>query len=126
MDLLWVALGGAAGSVARFLVSDWAARTLGADLPWGTLIVNVVGSMLLAFIVYVSVSSELISPNARLALGTGVMGGFTTYSTFNYETMALWAQGAWWLAGANVLGTLVACLAGGWLGLAAGRLLVGG
>jgi CrcB protein len=121
-----VALGGAAGSVARFLVATWAARALGTAFPYGTMIVNVVGSLLIGLIMHVSLTTTLISPTLRLLLTTGVMGGFTTYSTFNYETMSLLEQGAFALAGLNLGGTVVACLVGGWLGLIGGRLLVGG
>jgi len=125
-SILVVALGGAAGSVARFLVATWAARALGTTFPYGTMIVNVVGSLLIGLIMHVSLTTTLISPTLRLLLTTGVMGGFTTYSTFNYETMSLLEQGAFALAGLNLGGTVVACLVGGWLGLIGGRLLVGG
>jgi fluoride exporter len=125
-SILVVALGGAAGSVARFLVATWAARALGTAFPYGTMIVNVVGSFLIGFIMHVSLTTTLISPTLRLALTTGVMGGFTTYSTFNYETMSLLEQGAFALAGLNLGGTVVGCLIGGLLGLIGGRLLVGG
>lgn len=125
-NVVIVALGGAVGSAARYLVTGWAVRVLGPEFPWGTLLVNAVGSMLLAFVVHVSVTAELVSPAWRLALGTGVLGGFTTYSTFNYETMAFLEQRAYLLAGANVGATLGACFAGGLVGLVAGRAAVGG
>jgi CrcB protein len=126
LDFLAVATGGALGSAARYAVAVATARALGAAFPFGTLIVNIVGSMLLAFIATLSFETEVMSPRTRLALGPGFMGGFTTYSAFNYETVALFLQGAHALAVVNVVATLVACLAGGILGLLAGRFASGG
>jgi CrcB protein len=117
---LLVCLGGALGSGARYLVSTWAARALGAEFPRGTLLVNVTGSFLLAAIMAASLSG-VASPNARLFLGAGIMGGYTTYSSFNYETLALVEQGSVALAAANVGLTVVGCLAAGLAGLAVGR-----
>ena len=84
---LWICVGGAAGTGARYLLSGWALATLGASFPWGTLAVNVLGSFLLGLLMQVGITTSLLSPTLRLALTTGVMGGFTTYSTFNYETI---------------------------------------
>ena len=74
---------------------------------------------------HVSGATELISSDARAILTTGVMGGFTTYSTFNYETTNYLREGAWLLATANVVGTVVGCLAAGLAGLAVAKLVVG-
>ena len=117
--LLLVCAGGAIGSGARYLVSTWAALHLGADFPRGTLAVNVTGSFLLAFIV--SLRPGIVSPELRLFLGAGIMGGYTTYSSFNTETLALFDQGSVGLALANLSLTVVACLVAGVLGLALGR-----
>lgn len=122
--LLLVCLGGAIGSGARYLVSTLAARAV-AGYPLGTLVVNVTGSFLLAAIMGVSLGSGAIGPDLRAFLGAGVMGGFTTYSSFNYETLALFEQGSVTLAAANVAVTLVACLAAGLAGLALARWSVG-
>jgi CrcB protein len=124
LDVLLVAGGGAIGSAARYLVTLWAARAIGPGFPYGTLIVNVVGSALLGVILALSLGPAM-PPRLRLALGTGVMGGFTTYSTFNYETIALLIAGEYAPACANVLITLIACFAGGWLGLLLGRAAAG-
>ncbi len=117
---LLVCLGGALGSGARYLVSTWVANALGSGFPKGTLAVNVTGSFLLS-LVMVAALSGVASPNARLFLGTGVLGGYTTYSSFNYETLALVEQGSIGLAAANVALTIVGCLAAGLAGLALGR-----
>jgi fluoride exporter len=101
-------------------------RILGTSFPYGTLIVNVVGSFLLGALMHLGLTTNVISPTPRLVLTTGVLGGFTTYSTFNYETMEYLREGALALAGLNVAATLLLCLLGGALGLAAGRWLAGG
>jgi CrcB protein len=123
LRLLLVCAGGAVGSGARYLVSTWAARQLGADFPRGTLLVNATGSFLLALVF--GLRAEALSAEARLFLGAGLMGGYTTYSSFNYETLALVERGAPGLAAVNVLVTVGACLAAGLLGLLAGRALGG-
>lgn len=123
--LLWVCLGGAIGTGARYLIAVWAPRALGTSFPYGTLIVNALGSFLLGAIMHVGLTTTLISPTLRLVLATGVMGGFTTYSTFNYETMQYLREGAFLLAGWNVAATLLLCLLAGALGLASARWLVG-
>lgn len=122
---LWICLGGAAGTGARYLLSGWLLRAAGPGFPWGTLAVNVIGSFLLGLILQVSLTTTLISPTLRLALTTGVMGGFTTYSTFNYETLQYLQQSEWLAAFANVAATLLACLAAGALGVLGGKLLAG-
>lgn len=123
LRFLLVCGGGALGAGARYLVSTWAARTLGADFPRGTILVNVTGSFALALVL--ALPGEALSPEARLFLGAGVMGGYTTYSSFNYETLALLERGAAGLAFANVVLTVTACLVAGLLGLALGRVLGG-
>lgn len=125
MRLLLVCLGGAIGSGARYLTALWAASALGPAFPYGTLIVNVVGSFLIAFIMHVGSTTELLSADVRVMLTTGVMGGFTTYSTFNYETTGYFREGAWGLGAMNVGVTVIGCLAAGLLGLMAARLIFG-
>jgi fluoride exporter len=122
---LWICLGGALGTGARYLVSGWTLQALGSAFPWGTLAVNLAGSFLLAGLMALGVESSLFSPTLRLALATGVMGGFTTYSTFSYETMRSLQEGAWGTALVNVLVTVVGCLAACWLGWVVARRLLG-
>jgi fluoride exporter len=123
--LLWVCLGGAAGSGARYLVTGWVSERLGSGFPWGTLCVNVIGSFLLGAIMQLASTASSFSPTTQVTLTIGVLGGFTTYSTFNYETLASFQQGAWTLAAANLVATVVGCLAAGFLGQAAVRALIG-
>ena len=124
--VLLVAVGGALGSVARYGVGVAAPRVLGSGFPWGTLIVNVTGSFLIALVMHLAVATAAISPSARLFLTTGVMGGFTTYSSFNYETLNLVGERLWGVAALNVALTVVVCLGAGVLGQAAGRAMAGG
>jgi CrcB protein len=123
--LAWVCLGSAIGGGVRYLLSLAVLRLLGPTFPYGTLAVNVLGSFLIGLLMHVGLETTLISPAARIFLTTGVMGGMTTYSTFNYETLQLAADGDWPLAVVNVAATVTACLAAGVLGLAAGRAFVG-
>jgi CrcB protein len=118
---LLVCLGGAIGSGLRFLAATGAVMLFGADFPRGTIFVNLLGSFLLAAVMGVSTSSTLISLELRLFLGAGVMGGFTTYSSFNYETIMLAAQGSWGAALFNVVVTVTGCLLSGVAGLVVGR-----
>ena len=120
-----VALGGAIGSVARYGVGSLAAQIFGAAFPVGTLLVNLSGSFLIAVIMHVALAGTAISLELRIFLTTGIMGGYTTYSSFNYETLALIDQRAYGLAGLNVAATVVGCFLAGVLGLAAGRALSG-
>jgi CrcB protein len=123
---LWICLGGAVGTGARYLLSGWVLRLAGPGFPYGTLAVNVIGSFLIGLVMQVSLSTELIPPTLRLTLTTGVMGGFTTYSAFNYETLQLVQEGSWPIAAANLGITVVSCLVAGVLGIFAGRVLAGG
>ena len=115
-------LGGAVGSGARYLVAVGAARWIGADFPWGTLIVNLVGAFLIGLVQYLA-GAQTLSEESRLLLSTGVMGGLTTYSAFSYETVRLVQLGAWRAASLNVVVTTVLCLALCVAGMALGRLL---
>jgi CrcB protein len=122
---LWICLGGAVGTGARYLLSGWALKRFGTSFPYGTLVVNVFGCFLIGALMHLALSSPLISPTLRLVLVVGVMGGFTTYSSFNYETIHYLREGALLLGLLNVLIMVAACLAFGFAGLASGRWLLG-
>lgn len=123
--LLWICAGGAVGTGARYLVSGWVLGWLGSSFPYGTLVVNVLGSFLLGVLMHVGLTLDM-SPTVRLALTTGLMGGFTTFSTFSYETVRLLEDGAFLLAGANVGITVATCLVACFLGLVVTRAMLGG
>jgi CrcB protein len=124
-EFLFVCLAGAAGTGARFALSTGIGALLGTQFPYGTIVVNVLGSFAIAVIAYASTVGELVPPAVRLVLTTGFLGGFTTYSAFNQETVACLEQGLWVRATVNVSITLLACLAAGLLGVGAARRLLG-
>ena len=121
---LFICLGGAIGTGMRYLTANLAVRWLGVDFPYGTLIVNVVGSFLIGLIQQVGVTSLLIPETTRLFLTVGIMGGLTTYSSFSYETLRLAQIGAWGQAWINVLVTTAVCLGVCFLGIVVGRMIV--
>ncbi len=123
--LLLIGLGGALGSMLRYLTSLLAARWFGAEFPYGTLIVNLAGAFVIGFVQEVGVGSVLLPDNARLFLTTGMMGGLTTYSTFSYETVRLMETNAWHQAWVNIFVTTVISLSLCFLGIAVGRLVLG-
>jgi len=121
--LLVVTLGGALGSGARYLLGGFVQAVAGTAFPLGTLVVNVIGSFLICAIMHMGTAANFISPTLRLFLTTGIMGGFTTYSAFDYETYRYTQQGAYPLAALNVGLTLVACFAAGAAGDAVAKLV---
>jgi CrcB protein len=118
-----ICLGGAVGTGARYLFSTAMTRAFG-NFPFGTLGVNVIGSFLASLVMVLALERSALSPDVRFFLVTGVLGGFTTYSSFNYETLHLAQSGAVGLAAVNVAVTLVACMLAGiggiWLARALG------
>jgi CrcB protein len=125
MTYFWVALGGALGSVARFACSGIAVRWFGASFPWGILFVNVSGSFAIGLLAALVASDgrPLLGVDARAFVLVGVLGGFTTFSSFSLETLELARGGALGAAGANVALSVGLCLFGAWLGFAAAGLL---
>lgn len=120
-----VGLGGAAGTIARYVLSGWLTTTLGSAFPFGTFAVNVVGSFLIAAIMQVATTTDVMSMTTRLMLTTGVLGGFTTYSAFSYETFRYMQDGAYGVAFLNVAATVVACLGACFLGHGLARWVIG-
>lgn len=115
---LFVALGGALGSMGRYAVSGLVATGFGETFPWGTLVVNMVGSFIIGFF------ATLTSPDGRLFVGgttrqfvmTGFCGGFTTFSSFSLNTLNLLNDGEYLYAGGNILGSVTLCMISVWLG----------
>lgn len=122
---LLVAAGSALGGLLRFWCSGIVARLVGETFPFGTLAVNVVGSFLIGFVAVVTgpEGRVLVAPHWRLFWMLGVFGGFTTFSSFSLQTLALIQDGEWWWAAANVVGSVLLCLAAVWLGWSAGAVL---
>jgi CrcB protein len=115
---LAVASGSALGGVARYALSGIVARSFGETFPWGTLIVNVLGSLLIGFVATITGPDGrlLVSPVARQFWIPGIFGGFTTFSAFSLQTLSLAQDGEWTRAGANVVLSVVVCLVAVWLG----------
>ena len=122
--LLWICLGGAVGTGARYLVAVWAAQRLGGVFPYGTLIVNLVGCFIIAAAMHASLALAW-SPTVRAAITIGFIGGLTTYSSFNYETMRLVSEGAPVVAALNLALTLAGGVVAGWMGVITARAVVG-
>ncbi|MBE7454040.1 MAG: CrcB family protein [Kofleriaceae bacterium] len=114
---------GGLGCGARYLVSLWAGGRWGGGFPWGTLLVNLIGSFLITLVIELSVRTTGISPHLRLALTTGFLGGFTTYSSFNHESTSLLLDGHVGRGLVNLGAMLGGCLVAGLLALALARRL---
>lgn len=122
-NYLAVAFGGAFGSVARYFVAGSVHERLGAGFPYGTMAVNVTGCFLIGLIMELTENRFTINPQIRIFLTIGALGGFTTFSTFSYETLALARDGLMFKAAVNAFGSLFTCLASAWFGMVAGRIL---
>ena len=123
MQLFYIGIFGGFGCIARYLASGWVYHLVGRNLPYGTLFVNIVGSFLLGLLMVFGLRSALFSPEIRLGLTVGFMGGFTTFSTFSYETLRLLEDGSVWQAGVNILLNIVFCLLFALLGVLVARQL---
>ena len=123
--LAYIALGGMLGTVARYALQGWVQTRAGATtFPIGTLAINVLGSLLLGFLIRYATGSTAIPPDVRGALTIGFCGAFTTMSTFSYETMTLLRAAEYWYATVYMGGTLIGCLAAVLVGtIVANRLL---
>jgi fluoride exporter len=114
--ILWISLGAVAGANARYFLGRWIARIYSASFPYGTLLVNVTGSLLLGFFLIWTTERVLADPRWRLLIAIGFCGSYTTFSSFAFESMSYFEQGHWLLTAVNVVGNnllaLVAVVAG--------------
>jgi CrcB protein len=115
---LWVAIGGALGSVGRFWLSGLVAERFGETFPWGTLIINITGSFIIGvFAAFTDPEGRVLaSPGFRQFLMIGICGGYTTFSSFSLQTLRLAQEREWLYAGGNVLLSVTLCLIAVWLG----------
>lgn len=121
MAYVWIAIGSALGGVARYWCSGVAARMIGETFPWGTLIVNVVGSFIIGFFATLTGPDGRVfaSSAARQFVMIGFCGGYTTFSSFSIQTLNLVQDGEWLRAGGNIVGSVVLCLVAVWAGYVA-------
>ena len=123
--MIWyVAVGSAVGGVARYLLGAYIQQRAGPSFPTGTLVVNVSGSFLLGLLLRYALGSEAISPELRAMLTIGFCGGYTTFSTFSFESAVLLEEGQHARAGLYILASVVLSLVGMWVGFAAARELL--
>jgi fluoride exporter len=122
---LWVALGGALGSVARYWMTNAMAALTGPRFPWGTILINVIGSFIIGLVAFMTtpVGRVPISFDIRAFILVGICGGYTTFSAFSLQTLELARTGHWLQAGANIVLSVVLCLIAVWLGYQLGALL---
>lgn len=122
-NVLLISLGAIVGANARYLISRFAAKALGPVFPYGTLFINVTGSMIVGFFMIWASERVLIDPRWRLLVVIGFCGAFTTFSSYAFETMAYFEQGQWLLLCTNVLSNNVLCLVGALAGMALARVI---
>ncbi|HMK39455.1 MAG TPA: fluoride efflux transporter CrcB [Bacteroidota bacterium] len=121
MNIVLIFIGGGLGAVARYLLQGVVYRITGAAFPYGTLVVNVLGCLLIGLLMSSMEERFLASPSLRIFLTIGILGGFTTFSSFSYESMALIREGDFLSGGLNIVASVVTCLGATWLGLGLGR-----
>lgn len=123
MKALLVFLGGGIGATARYGLQGAVYRLTGAAFPYGTLAVNVLGAFIIGFLMTFFEERFIVNPSLRVFLTIGILGGFTTFSSFSYETIVMLRDGSYWLGIINVVSNVAICLAATWLGLVSGNLL---
>ena len=123
MQTLYVGLCGVLCCVARYWLSSWVHQSSARPIPFGTLAVNVVGSFLIGLLMGGNLHQPLVGGNLRVGLAVGFLGGFTTFSTFSYETVRLLENGNAGAAFFNVLLNVVLCLLAAWMGIVVARQL---
>jgi CrcB protein len=121
VNYLWIALGAVVGAGARYLVSTQIARHFSTTFPYGTLLINITGSLVLGFFLVYSTERVLLDPRWRLLVAIGFCGSYTTFSSYAFESFALMEQGQWLMMGLNILASNALCLAAVLAGAALAR-----
>ncbi|PYX87558.1 MAG: fluoride efflux transporter CrcB [Acidobacteria bacterium] len=121
MNFVLVSAGAIVGANLRYILSRYAAKVLGPVFPYGTLIINMLGSFIVGWFMIWTTERVLVDPRWRLLIVVGFCGGFTTFSSFAFETMASFEQGQWLLMSTNLLSNNVLCLAAALAGMALAR-----
>ena len=123
MAYIWIALGAVVGASARYFVSGYISNFAASGFPYGTLFINISGSLLLGFFLVLSSERLLVDARWRLLVGIGFCGSYTTFSSYAFETFALFEQGQWLLVAWNVIASNLLCLASVLAGAALARWL---
>jgi fluoride exporter len=123
LDFLIISVGAVVGANARYLVSRLSVREFGPIFPYGTLVINITGSIIVGFVMIWTTERVLADPRWRLLIVVGFCGSFTTFSSYAFESMAYFEQGQWLLMWANVLANNLFCLLGALAGIALARVL---
>ncbi|HUI30709.1 MAG TPA: fluoride efflux transporter CrcB [Candidatus Acidoferrales bacterium] len=118
-----VFVGGGIGAVFRYFLAGWIYRAVGTDFPYGTLVVNVIGCFVIGLFMTMAEDRFLIIPSMRIFVAVGIIGGFTTFSTFNFETLELLKDGAFTLGLLNIGASIVLGLLATWIGAVVGRII---
>jgi fluoride exporter len=121
VNYLWICLGAIVGASARYFLSGFVARHISTAFPYGTLLINITGSLILGFFLIYSTERVLIDPRWRLLVAIGFCGSYTTFSSYAFESFALMEQSQWLMMGANILFSNVLCLAAVLAGAALAR-----
>jgi CrcB protein len=121
VNYLWIALGAVVGASARYFLSTQIARHFSTTFPYGTLVINLTGSVVLGFFLIYSTERVLLDPRWRLLVAIGFCGSYTTFSSYAFESFALMEQGQWLMMGLNILGSNALCLAAVLAGAAVAR-----
>jgi CrcB protein len=122
VNFVVVSLGAIVGANARYIISRYMAKVLGPAFPYGTLAINVVGSLIVGWFMIWTTERVLVDPRWRLLVVIGFCGGFTTFSSYAFESMAYFEQGQWGLMAANILTNNILCLLAALAGMALARL----
>ena len=121
MNYFWIALGAVVGASARYFLNSVISRDFSSAFPYGTLLINITGSLILGFFLMFSTERALVDPRWRLLVAVGFCGSYTTFSSYAFESFALMEQGQWLLSGINIVASNVLCLAAVLVGAALAR-----
>jgi CrcB protein len=123
VSYVWIALGAVVGASARYFLSRYIVKALASTFPYGTLLINISGSFLLGFFLVLTTERVLVAPRWRWLIAIGFCGSYTTFSSYAFETFALFEQGQWVLVAWNVIASNLLCLASVLAGAALARWL---
>lgn len=123
IQTIFIFVGGGLGAISRYWLALGVYRVIGSRFPYGTLVVNILGCFIIGLWMTMFEDRFLVNPNLRLFLIIGILGGFTTFSSFSFETFALLQEGSYFLGIANILSSVFICLIGTWLGHILGKLI---